>query len=77
MTASVYRFFDGNGVLLYVGITVNPSRRICQHKTRAVWFDEVSVITIQKIGDIDLCRKAEKHAIKKEHPKYNIKGASR
>lgn len=67
----LYRHFNKDGTLLYVGISLSALARLKQHET-SQWHDEIDSITIQKF----LCRyaaeDAEMKAIKAENPLYNI-----
>jgi hypothetical protein len=68
----VYRFFDANDVLLYIGVTVPPFRkRYHLHRTTAPWFVFVARSTeshFDQISDADL---AEIDAIVTEKPVFN------
>lgn len=67
---ALYRFFDAEGILLYVGITNSPSRRFSEHCHKP-WWGEVEDIEV----DWFTCRweaeDAEQCAIWQEHPRYN------
>lgn len=69
---NLYRFFDGDGRLLYVGISSNAIRRLRQHATSASWFDFVRRITIDPIGSREDALRAERDAILNEKPVYNV-----
>lgn len=69
---ALYRFFDATGVLLYVGITNNPSRRFTQHGTSREWWHEVETIKMERFPSREAVLQAERAAIKAEGPKYNI-----
>jgi predicted GIY-YIG superfamily endonuclease len=70
---ALYRFFDTDGVLLYVGITNNPSRRFTQHGVSREWWHEVDTIRMERFPDRKSVLAAEKAAIQSERPRYNIK----
>lgn len=38
----VYRYYDADDALLYVGQTGNPARRHSSHRSNAAWFDLVA-----------------------------------
>jgi len=67
----LYRHFNKDGELLYVGITVSVVGRLVQHKAGSFWFDEIATITIEKYPTHAEVAKAEEDAIKKESPIYN------
>ena len=69
---SLYRHFDSEGRLLYVGISINPMIRFTQHKAEKDWIDEVKSITIDQFNSRKDAIYAEKKAIESEKPKYNI-----
>jgi predicted GIY-YIG superfamily endonuclease len=66
----LYRHFDENDRLLYVGISVDALSRLIQHK-RSAWWGEVATITIQRFATRDEALKAEAEAIRCERPKHN------
>ena len=67
----VYRHFNSDGCLLYIGSSKDILSRTAQHNERADWFHEISTITIEHFSSVDDARIAEKTAIEREHPKYN------
>lgn len=67
----VYRFFDGNGVLLYVGCTHVFGRRIEHHKSTREWFPQVRKITLDWHPDWETAAHAEIEAIARENPRHN------
>jgi predicted GIY-YIG superfamily endonuclease len=72
---ALYRYYDAAEVLLYAGITDNPSRRMREHARRKPWYGQVQHQSITWYGSEPLARKAEDRAIKAERPRYNIAGA--
>lgn len=67
----LYRFFDAEGVLLYVGATTNPALRFDNHSRAQPWWPEVATITLQHCFDWDELDTEETRAIRTENPKYN------
>jgi hypothetical protein len=67
----LYRHFDKDGRLLYVGISLNELLRIRQHKSTAPWWRDVSNITVERHGTKSEALIAERLAIEKERPLYN------
>lgn len=67
----LYRFFDHENVLLYVGITKRIYARSDAHRAQP-WWDEVVRIEIEDYPDREATREAELAAIRTENPKYNI-----
>lgn len=70
----LYRHFDKEGILLYVGISYNTLTRLNQHKRTAHWFKDIVNVTIEQFETRKEVEEAELIAIRTEKPKYNIKG---
>ena len=68
----VYRHFDADGVLLYVGTSTDWLRRTEEHRREAPWFAEVANITIQRFPTAEEMTSAEKEAVAEEKPLYNL-----
>lgn len=71
---TLYRYFDSNGELLYVGITGDNTKRQSQHRRNSFWFGEIAQATFEHFDLRDNALEAETLAIKNEKPKYNIAG---
>lgn len=69
---TLYRLFDADGELLYVGIAGNPGRRFAQHGGEKPWWREVSETTLTHYDTRAEALMAEREAIQTEHPRYNI-----
>lgn len=68
---TLYRFFNANNELLYVGITNNPFNRFSGHSKDKDWFKEIAYSTFEHYPNRLSVDKAETLAIKSEKPKYN------
>lgn len=68
----LYRYFDKSGNLLYVGISINTVSRMASHRSASSWYDQAVKITIKKYKNRKNALNAERKAIMKEKPKYNI-----
>ncbi len=68
---TLYRFFNANHELLYVGITNNPFNRFSGHSKDKNWFNEIAYSTFEHYPNRLAVDKAETAAIKAEKPKYN------
>jgi GIY-YIG catalytic domain len=68
---ALYRLYDAQGVLLYVGITCNLKRRMGQHSVRP-WWPLVTRKTMTWYGTERDARAAEAVAIGDENPLYNM-----
>lgn len=67
----LYRYFDADGVLLYVGISVSALVRLRRHKREAAWFDKAATIKIERFRNRWNAAVAEYLAIKNEKPLHN------
>lgn len=67
----LYRHYDKDGTLLYVGISLSTVARLGQHKTYSRWFEKIDTIKIERYTSRKAALAAEKRAIKSERPKYN------
>lgn len=72
----LYRFFDGQGTLLYVGITDDPHVRWADHARKAQrkeepWWSEVRVVHTEWLATRADAEKAEIAAIHDERPMHN------
>lgn len=72
--AAVYRLFDKDGRLLYIGSTVDPDRRWQQHRRERRWWSEVAGYKLDWHQGRSRAYKAEDAAIKAERPLYNGSG---
>jgi hypothetical protein len=73
-TTALYRLFDQQGVLLYIGITVNPDARFKQHATAKPWWPDVdhSRTLLTWYNTRDEAGTAELAAIRDQNPQHNI-----
>src|SRR5438132_2180190 len=73
---AVYRFFDADDALLYIGISIDPDERWKAHRygtDRNGWPKEAVRRTIEWRDSRPEALKAEEEAIKAERPLYNEK----
>lgn len=68
----LYRAFNTNGDLLYVGIASNVRRRLATHAVEKEWWSEVASVKTEMFDDRAQALKAERAAILDESPRYNI-----
>lgn len=71
---ALYRMFDSDGVLLYVGVTGRWSRRSSEHAETQPWWPLVTSVTIEHFASREEVIDAEARAIKLEQPAYNTAG---
>ena len=72
MKQTLYRFYDQDDQLLYVGITKFFEPRLKQHYKNADWFFDTARVTLEHYQTRQDVERAESQAIKSERPKYNI-----
>lgn len=68
----LYRHFDENGTLLYVGVSLSAMHRLGQHKEHSHWYERIKNVTIEKFETRESALHAETMAIVHEKPEYNI-----
>lgn len=68
----LYRHFDGDGRLLYVGIAISSTVRLSGHRTSAHWFDQITRIEIERFPTRKAAMEAEMLAIGREKPLHNL-----
>ena len=67
----LYRHFDKDGALLYVGISLSAVERLRQHRDSSHWFKKIARITIERHPTREDAEWAEREAIHRENPKHN------
>lgn len=72
MSCDLYRHFDGDGTLLYVGISLSAMGRLSGHRHHSEWFELIRTVTIEKYPSREEAEEAEKRAVLTERPVYNI-----
>lgn len=68
---ALYRHFAADGTLLYVGIALSAIVRLKAHRG-SEWFDQVTMVTIERFPNREAALKAECDAVYKERPAHNI-----
>lgn len=73
---AVYRFYDGAGTLLYVGIAIDPDVRHDAHAREKAWWRDVDHrrTRIAWCPDRYAAIDEENRAIETENPLYNVTG---
>lgn len=69
---ALYRFFDAQGSLLYVGIANDPRTRWSSHKGEKRWWGEVATKTLDWFTTREEAERVEESAIVNERPRYNV-----
>jgi hypothetical protein len=72
----LYRHFDKDGDLLYVGISLSAVDRSKQHRNGSDWWPEVASITVENFASRSAAERAERKAIANERPIHNTMHAN-
>lgn len=72
----LYRHFNSDGELLYVGVSLSAINRLGQHKEHSKWFSTITKVEIQSYATREEALDAEAIAINSERPKYNKRMSS-
>lgn len=68
---ALYRHFDADGGLLYVGMSTNPTHRMSNHRTTAHWAERIARMDVEWYDTRPLATEAERIAITNELPMFN------
>lgn len=68
----LYRYFDDQNYLLYVGISASAMRRLLEHASGKIWAALVARVDVQTLPSRNAALAAEKEAIVKENPRFNV-----
>ncbi len=72
MRHQLYRHFDKEGRLLYVGISLSAVARLAAHKGSAHWYDQITSVSIEQCESREALLDAEREAILAEKPLHNV-----
>jgi len=72
METALYRHYDQQENLLYVGISLAAMNRLATHERNANWFSKITRVDMERFSDRKQALIAEKEAIKSENPLHNI-----
>jgi len=67
----LYRHYDGEGQLLYVGISLSAVARLSAHKSRSGWYQDIARVEIENYESREEAEAAEVEAIQEERPLHN------
>ena len=67
----LYRHFDADGVLLYVGISANAMQRLAGHGSQSSWASRIARVEIENWPTREEALLAEQEAISAEGPLFN------
>lgn len=68
----LYRFFDEDESLLYVGLSINAYNRFKAHRHQSYWFKDATTVKFEFYPDLETVRRAETTAIRTERPRHNV-----
>lgn len=70
----IYRFYDADGVLLYLGISVNAAMRSQGHRAGSEWWPAAVRMEIDHLGLMDraAAELIERSCIQVERPMFNV-----
>ncbi len=72
MRVSLYRLYDAEDVLLYVGVTLDLKQRLNNHATQQPWWLEVARIKVTHLSSREDSETLERAVIQLDRPKYNV-----
>jgi hypothetical protein len=67
----LYRHYDQDGTLLYVGITDQPARRLQEHERDSAWKGKIASVHTERFANKQEAVAAERLAILEECPIWN------
>ena len=73
MKPHLYRHFDAEGSLLYVGVSICPDVRLQQHLNSSDWAAAIATVETAVFETRGEAEAAERRAIEEEGPIYNIR----
>ena len=68
---AIYRHYDKDGVLLYVGLSLNPIKRLGQHRIHSLWFYSIARMEIEWAKTREAAAEKEYRAVRRERPLFN------
>ncbi len=71
---ALYRCYDRDGALLYVGASILPCTRTMCHAASKEWQYDIARITLEWFSTRPKALAAERRAIREEKPMKNVKG---
>lgn len=69
---ALYRHYNKDGRLLYVGVSVRVLMRLAEHRMGCAWYRQIAKIEIEWFNSRDEAMAAEAKAIREERPLHNI-----
>lgn len=69
---ALYRHYDADGALLYVGVSISAAARTAQHIGGSHWGGEIAKIEVKYFSTREEALAAERSAIETERPLHNV-----
>lgn len=76
MSAAVYRAYDAEGTLLYVGCTVALDARMRDHEKNSPWWFFHCHLEVKRFASHKAALAEELRLIQTEHPRWNVRDRS-
>ncbi len=73
----MYRLFDAQGDLLYIGMSRNIKERVRGHELKQPWGYQITGATYEAYETRHAASIAERDAIRDEEPRFNVAGRPR
>lgn len=70
---AVYRFYDGLGDLLYVGVAWNPFKRWASHRRRTSWHGQARRVVVEVYRSERVALRFEREWIRNAKPTWNLR----
>lgn len=72
---ALYRLYDADEDLLYIGISETPEKRWVSHADTKSWWPQVAATSVEWFETRELAQAAEAKAIATERTPYNVAGS--
>lgn len=69
--AILYRLFDEDEVLLYVGVTDDIIRRLKRHMKTQPWANRIAMVSVEDFDTRDIALEMEREVVVAERPLFN------
>lgn len=70
---TLYRMYDADDDLLYIGISGRGLRRFSEHRSNKAWWINVATIRVEHYDSAEMAGGAEAEAIWNEKPLHNVR----
>lgn len=71
----VYRVYDRDGCLIYIGCSKDLFARLAAHATTSWWADQACSVVAKVYPSRQIARDVERRSIANERPRWNLTGA--